>query len=159
MTAAELQIDNLGLRQAGTAAALVGALPFFAEYGYDRDKIEGLLREALSSKRAELLLATRAGQAVGLAWFVPRGGFDRSGYLRLLAVAKDSQRSGVGTRLMLAIEERHLSSGGIMMLCAETNRPARLFYQRLGYLPVGLIPGYVRSDRAEAIYFKPGPGQ
>jgi ribosomal protein S18 acetylase RimI-like enzyme len=159
MTEADVQIDNLGARQVGPAAAMVGSLPFFADYGHDRGKIEGFFQEALSTGRAELLLATRAGEPVGVAWFVSRGGFDRSGYLRLLAVAENSQRRGVGTRLMQALEEKYLSPGGIMLLVTETNRTARAFYERLGYRTVGSIPNYVRPERTEAIYFKPAlPG-
>ncbi len=93
----------------------------------------------------------------GFAWFVRRGAFDRSGYLRLIAVDDRFLGRGAGQLLMAELERRHLARGGIVLLAAATNVGAHRFYERLGYRHVGELPDYVKPGLHERIYYKPPP--
>jgi ribosomal protein S18 acetylase RimI-like enzyme len=133
-------------------AALVAATDLFAAtYGMTAEGMARALTGALDDPRHVLLVA---GDAQGFAWFVPRGTFDRSGYLRLLAVDARHRRAGVGARLMEALESRFLAPGGITLLVTSTNAPARAFYESRGYVHRGDLPDYVRPGVTECLYYR-----
>lgn len=140
-------------------ARLVGDAPFFRGYGVEPAAIARGLVAALDEPRAVLVGAVDDVGVRGFAWFVRRGAFDRSGYLRLLAVRGDQQRGGVGRALMEHLEAEFLSPTGIALLVSETNTAAQRFYQRLGYRRVGTLAGYVKSGVSEHLYFKPAASQ
>lgn len=139
-------------------AAIVARTPLFARYGLSSEAVSRQLGAALDEPRSTMLVATGPGDALlGFAWFVERGAFDRSGYLRLIAVAPEQTRSGLGRALIAALEARHLARGGIVLLAAEDNALAHRFYEGLGYAHVGDLPAYVGSGLDERIYFKAQP--
>ena len=133
---------------------MVASLDFFKGYGYSQRHINNLLLDGHLDSRSELLVARNEGQIVGLGWFVARGGFDRCGYLRLIAVSSEFQGRGIGQMLLKTIEQRHLDDYGIALLVTKDNRSAQLFYERMGYVQVGAIPEFVRPGRTECIYYK-----
>lgn len=133
-------------------ATLVGAEPFFQDYGLGAAAVEQALRVALEEPRAHLFVAEHEGAVRGFAWFVRRGAFNRSGYLRLLAVGE--KQRGWGRRLMAAVEAAHLSEGGIVLLASQHNAAARQFYTALGYREVGAIEDYVKPGVTECIFYK-----
>jgi ribosomal protein S18 acetylase RimI-like enzyme len=139
-------------------AAIVGRLELFRVYRYGEEAARRGLTAALADGRADLLVALAPGAVVtGFAWFVPRGAFDRSGYLRLIAVDDRFQGQGVGQILMDELERRHLAAGGIVLLASAQNTAAHRFYERRGYRHVGELPDYVGSGLHERIYYRP-PG-
>lgn len=148
------QIMALEPEDLDQAAQLVAGLDLYRSYGYRPDSVRALLQEALQDHRSTVLTARRGGQLLGLAWLVSRAGFDRSAYLRMLAVSAEEQGKGLGRRLVERLETRHLEPGGIFLLVTEDNHLARAFYQHLGYTLVGSLEGYVRRERTECIYFK-----
>ena len=155
-----LILHAIGPAQLDACAALIDRLPLFAPYGYTSAAARRNLEDALSEGRAELLcvLDAAAGEQVaGFAWFVPRGAFDRSGYLRLIAIDDRYQGRGIGRLLMEELERRHLARGGIALLAAADNASAHRFYERLGYLQVGELKDYVKPGLHERIYYKPAP--
>jgi len=161
----ELRVIPLEGRHLDACAAIVGRLELFVPYGFDAASALRLLSTALTDARAELLVveATTSGAGApepavaGFAWLVTRGAFDRSGYLRLIAVDERFHGRGAGQLLMAELERRHLAQGGIMLLAAAANTSAHRFYERLGYLHVGVLPDYVRPRLHERIYYKPPP--
>jgi ribosomal protein S18 acetylase RimI-like enzyme len=152
-----LRIVPLERRHLPACAELVGRLPLFEQYGFAPAAAHRLLEAALANERAVVLCAEQGPVLCGFAWFVRRGGFDRSGYLRLIAVDSDQQGKGAGRALVGELERRHLGEGGILVLTEAGNHSARRFYERLGYRAVGEIPDYVKPGLTERIYFKPPP--
>ena len=63
-------------------------------------------------------------------------------FLHLLAVTRDTQGTGVGTRLMQAIEEEARARDLIGIWLDTYSFQAPRFYQKLGYEEVGRIPDY-----------------
>jgi GNAT superfamily N-acetyltransferase len=130
----------------GACAAWVAELPLLRRYGLTPAAAERALRGA-----PRLLVA---GSGEGVVAFDPAGGFGRTGYIRLLAVARPG--AGVGTALLRAAEsEVFASAPGMLLLCADFNEAARAFYARRGYREVGAIPGFVLPDVTEVVFWKP----
>jgi ribosomal protein S18 acetylase RimI-like enzyme len=179
-----LRADAMEAGHVAACAAIVGRLPLFEPYGYGEAAARRDLERALAEGRADLRVAldeddlgssrrgrrcgktdlgsSRRGRrcgktemVAGFAWLVPRGAFDRSGYLRLIAVDDRRQGQGVGQLLINDLEERHLARGGIVLLAAAANAGAHRFYERLGYVEVGLLCDYVKPGLDERIYYKP----
>lgn len=60
-----------------------------------------------------------------------------------LLVHQRKRRTGLGTRLMAAIEDAALSAGfGLLTLDAKRGVAADHLYRRIGWIPVGTIPRY-----------------
>ncbi|OFZ85254.1 MAG: hypothetical protein A2603_08150 [Bdellovibrionales bacterium RIFOXYD1_FULL_55_31] len=141
-------------------ADLVGRSEFFRKYDFSAERATVLLRQALADPGSDLLVIRRpsgqSGPPRGFAWFIRRGAFQRSGYLRLIAISPDSRGTGAGKALMTAIESKYLSNRGIFLLVTEGNTAARRFYESLGYGFIGTIPDFVKRGLNECIYFKAG---
>jgi len=131
-------------------------IPLLARYGWTARSAKKILGKALKDRDSDLLAAVEASRILGFTWVMRRAGFARSAYLRLIVVDADSKRSGVGTRLMRAMERRHLKPNGLLLLTTTTNKPARAFYEALGYRKAGVLKDYVRKGLTEIVYFKPG---
>ncbi|HLE00502.1 MAG TPA: N-acetyltransferase [Bdellovibrionota bacterium] len=141
-------------------ADLVGRSELFRKYDFGADAATVLLRQALADPGSDLLVIRKqsghSGPPQGFAWFIRRGAFQRSGYLRLIAISPDSRGAGAGKTLMTAIESKYLSDKGIFLLVTEENTAARRFYESLGYGFIGTIPDFVKRGLNECIYFKTG---
>ena len=73
---------------------------------------------------------------------------DDDAHLDLLAVAPPYRRAGVGRQLLEWLEECAVVAG-IFRVALEVrtgNEGAQLFYQRLGYRPLGHLPGYYQGS-------------
>lgn len=150
------QIDVVSLSKdlLEECASLIAELTLYQQYDFTCDKALSALLSAMKDSRCELRVARVDGKTAGIAWFVAEGGFARSGYLKLIAVADEFQCSGVGRRLIEDLESRHLHPNGIFILASSTNAHAREFYEKLGYAKVGEIPDFVKPGLNEVIYFK-----
>jgi ribosomal protein S18 acetylase RimI-like enzyme len=157
MTLSEARVVPMQPHHVEACAEIVGRLELFQTYMYKPEAARRQLLAALEEGHADLLVAEAQGEVAGFAWFVPRGAFDRSGYLRLIAVDDRSAGKGAGRLLMQTLEGKHLSRGGIVLLAAADNPGAHRFYERLGYKHVGVLPDYVAPGLHERIYFKPAP--
>lgn len=144
-------------RDVAAMAAWTAAVPLFAELGMTEAGLAQQLRQALQDPAALLLAAEIEGRAVGFAHLLLKGGFGRSGYLKLLSVDEAARTRGVGAALMAEAESRLLRPNGLFLLCTHTNAVARRFYERLGYRQVGEVPDYLTPGLAEVIYFRPAP--
>lgn len=130
-------------------AALVGATPLWQTYGYSAARCARDLATALA--RGDELHVLVAGAVIsGLAWVIPRGGFGRTRYLKLLVVEERSRGRRLGEQLLRSSEAR----GDLMLLVSDFNHRARRFYARQGYLRVGALPGYVLPGVTEIAMYK-----
>jgi len=150
-----LQVVSMRPEHVAACGDIVEALELFRSYRFDGAAAVRLLRRELQRGQADLQVALDEGRVAGFAWFVERGAFDRSGYLRLIAVDPRCRGQGVGQRLLLALEQKHLQQGGIVLLASASNEPAHRFYAGMGYRQVGVLPGYVLPEMDEVIFFKP----
>jgi ribosomal protein S18 acetylase RimI-like enzyme len=137
---------------------LVETSQFFQGYGFSGPAARRDLEVALRCKDSDLRVALMGDVVYGFAWFVRRGAFDRSGYLRLIAVKDDSQGMGIGRYLMDALEATYIATTDIILLVTSDNLAARAFYERLGYEECGRLADYVRVGSTECIYAKASSG-
>ena len=107
----------------------------------------------IAAKQAYVCMA--GGVPAGFVIFTPDPVFARGGYLRAIAVAPDMRKLGIGKALLSFAEERTARKASNLYLCASSfNRSAQRFYENLGYTKVGTIPGLIREDASEYIYWK-----
>ena len=150
-----LAVRAMALEDVPACAEVIDGLGFFQDYGLSGGAVAALLTDALATPGRVLRVAEAEGAIQGFAWVVREGAFDRSAYLRLIAVLDDARGAGVGRALMDALEADLLSETGLVVLVTETNGAARGFYERLEYRLVGALPDYVKPGVCECIYFKP----
>ncbi len=132
--------------------------PLFQRYGTKRATLEPVLLRHIGDPGALVVGAFRAdGALAGFAWFLKKGAFGRSGYLRLIVVDPDSKTRGAGRALLEHLEAAFLRPNGIFLLATDVNREAHAFYEKLGYRKVGEIPDYVSAGLHEWIYYRSPP--
>ncbi len=135
-------------------ASLVATTPLWQRYRYDAKRCARDLAEGL--KRRDLMqVAVSENTLVGLAWVLPRGGFGRIPYLRLLAVGEHARSRGVGAALLKASHK----GGDLVLLVSDFNRRAQRFYAAQGYRKVGGIPGLVLPEVTEVLMYKRAPAR
>ena len=148
-------VRKMDRRHVELCACIVGRLDLFRQYAFSAETCQRLLLAELERQTTCLLVAQDENKEVtGFAWFVPRGGLDRSGYLRLIAVDPEVAGLGVGQALLLELERRYLKPAGILVLASEGNAAAHRFYENMGYTQVGSIPEYVQPGLDERLYYK-----
>lgn len=152
-----VRIDAMAPEDLPRAASIVGRLELFQRYDFTAAAAQQQLAAALTDPARNDLRVARAAvdaQVTGFAWLVRRGAFDRSAYLRLIAVDPEVAGRGTGRSLMSALEADHLEPTGIVLMVNEANAVARSFYESLGYACVGRIPAYVRAGETECVYWR-----
>jgi N-acetylglutamate synthase-like GNAT family acetyltransferase len=97
------------------------------------EKVRALLQ------KGKFLLAEEAGALAGCVYVELRG---ERGYFGLLAVDPAVQRSGLGSRLVIAAEEYCRAAFCAFMDLTIVNLRTELppFYNRLGYMESGTLP-------------------
>lgn len=129
-------------------------LPLMRSYGRTADQLTAAFAGALA-RGDGLLAAGEGGAPVGVAWFQTGGTLAMGGYLRLIAVLPTAQRRGAGAALLSAYEaETTRSSAHAFLLVSDFNAEAQRFYERHGYARVGVLPGLVRPEVDEVLYWK-----
>ncbi|MBD1555062.1 GNAT family N-acetyltransferase [Pseudomonas typographi] len=136
----------------------------------------GFLASLAASEAAEYFdsVQTELGDGSRLLWVVVNGeqvlasvqlslcqkpnGLNRAEVQKLL-VRSDSQRHGLGTQLMAALETAaRQMQRGLLYLDTESGSPAEVFYQSMAYQLAGRIPDYACSPdgtyRPTALYYK-----
>lgn len=136
-------------------AGIVDETPLWARYNLTGERIAGLLRAALAAGSDLLLAAEEGGAAAGFAWWMRRGAFGRSPYLRLIGVSGSRRSSGIGAGL-LATSEAALKPEAreAFLLVSDFNEAAQRFYRSLGWTEVGRLEDYVVAGVAEVMMWK-----
>ncbi len=144
---------------AHSLAKLSDGHPLLERYGLRPAVLASSL--ALAIERGDHVWAEgEADSPRGFAWWTPTGAFARSPYLRLLVVAADATGSGVGARLMDAVERGAFAvATDLFALTNADNDGARRFYARRGYLEVGRLDDYVAPGLHEVVVRKRRPVQ
>lgn len=150
------KIMSLQESDTDAVARLISEDPLFQKYDYTYENAARHLKKTLSQPGQDLILLKEDGRIQGFAWFIKEGTFQRSGYLKLIVVAPDSQCRGVGRILLEELESRYLKPNGIFILVTSTNTHARSFYEKLGYRCVGEVKDFVKAGFTESIYYRAG---
>lgn len=115
---------------------------FTTEIAYSRRELAHYLR----SKKAVCLIAWDGDQLLGfvVGHSDPRG----FGHVVTLDVDPDARHLGIGSTLMLALEERFKDPGckSIFLEVAVNNRVALSFYKKHGYSVLKTLPRYYPGD-------------
>ncbi len=162
MASALLQIAALAEQDIRACAAIMASSEPWTRYGIDGAGALSVWRAALADGAA-VSVARRGPLTCGFAWYISRGAFGLSGYLKLLGVSHEVRGQGVGTALLTHTEQQACAGGhgDLFLLVSDFNEAAQGFYRRHGYTNVGALAGYVHPDIAELIYRKrlrPGGG-
>jgi GNAT superfamily N-acetyltransferase len=115
-------------------AAFRRAESFFIERDrIDPETVRDLLRKGV------FLVAEEASVLTGCVYVEPRG--DRS-YLGLLSVDPESQKSGLGSTLMIAAEDycAKIGSRYVDLQIVNLRKELPAFYRRRGYVETGTAP-------------------
>jgi GNAT superfamily N-acetyltransferase len=127
----------------------------------DPDTLERWHREALSGPGRVVLVAELDGEVVGMAHIAPSGAANapHRAEVQRVAVAESARGSGVGRRLMAAVEETALDRDvTLLWLTTHDLSDACAFYEAVGYSKLGVMPGYsYRPDGTlspAAFYYK-----
>jgi len=154
-----VRIEPMGAADLAGAAALVAGHELFARYGLTPSGLAARLYAALVNGDG-LLVARLAGVAApaGFVWFLERGTFYHSGYVRLLVVGRGYTGLGIGSRLMDAAEAHIFRAAPDVFLLVNTeNHGAQRFYEARGYRRVGRLDGYAAPGLDEYVYRKRRP--
>ena len=155
MTGAEVvEIREFCEQDIQACRALIASSAFFQSYGIQPDSFVQSLMRSLEREESSIYVALWQGELAGFRWVIRDGGFDRSPYLRLLAVDDRMHRKGIGRALMADMEKVHAQSRDLMLLVTQSNTKARRFYESLGYTMVGLLENYVQDNVHECLYRK-----
>jgi ribosomal-protein-alanine N-acetyltransferase len=93
------------------------------------------------------VVAAQGGRVIGfgIAYFG-----DEHAHLNLLAVKREYQRLGIGTRMIHWLDESARTAGirAMHLEVRARNQQARRFYRRLGFVEMALLPRYYRGVEA-----------
>jgi GNAT superfamily N-acetyltransferase len=108
-----------------------------------RDYWRGLADDVAQGRRA-LLVAEAGGQVVGTVHLVlaqPDNQPHRADLCKML-VLRSARKQGIGAALMDAAERAAHSAGKSLLVLDTASPEAERLYLRMGWTPVGVIPGY-----------------
>jgi acetyltransferase len=139
-----------------------GALAAGMALGATRDTdLEELHCSAVTDDRRVVLVAERDGEVVAMAHIAPSEAANapHRAEVQRVAVAAEERGSGIGRRLMEAVEEAALGRAiTLLWLTTHDATPACGFYEAIGYTKVGVMPDYSQrpdgSLAAAAFYSK-----
>jgi ribosomal protein S18 acetylase RimI-like enzyme len=141
-------------------AKWMAGTPLWQRYGVTQASAQRRF-ELVLEHQATIAIAEREGpgpgfqQPLGFVWYTVRGAFERSGYIPLIGVAPGEYGRGVGNALMDYAEGQVFQQvSELFLLVSDFNEPAQRFYQRRGYIQVGVLPDYILPGVSELIYLK-----
>lgn len=105
------------------------------------------VRRSIDDPDSNVVLAMRCDVLVGFGIMKYQ---DVEAHLLLLAVQPEHGRRGVGTALVgwLETSARAAGIGQVYLEARAENTAARVFYRRLGYAEIQVVPGYYRGVEA-----------
>jgi ribosomal protein S18 acetylase RimI-like enzyme len=128
--------------------------PLWIRYGIQYESALARLSTGMQNK-ADIIVAEETAEILGFIWFIPRGAFQRSGYILLIGVAVTQQGKKVGSALMdFAEASMSHTAADVILLVSGFNESAQRFYKKRGYEMIGILPNYVKFGIDEHIYRK-----
>ncbi len=95
---------------------------------------------------------------MGIAYFAPKEFTDRVWELLMIAVDAPRHRQGIGSTMLLAVEEAVRAANGRLLLIETSDKSSfertRLFYRKHGYSEVARIPDFFADGDGKASFIK-----
>lgn len=145
-------IRDLTDADAAPIAGWMVRVPLWQRYGVTAGPMTAKIQAGRAAGHL-LLVADSGGAPVGLAWVIPDGMFGRSPYLRTIGVHPDYLGHGIGSALLLAVQDR-VRPALLFLLTSDFNTDAQRLYERHGFTRVGTVPDYVVPGVDELLYLK-----
>ena len=135
---------NLRLAKAADAHEIAELSRDLIERGLGWTWHRGRVLRSIHARETNVLVATEDSRIIGFA-IMEYG--DSRAHLLLLGIRTSHQRQGIGKRMLAWLEETALAAGisEIELELRQSNHSARRFYQRLGFIETGYVPGYYRG--------------
>lgn len=106
----------------------------------------------------QILTCDEGGTLLGIAYYAPKEFADRVWELLMIAVDASSHRRGIGSRLLLAVEDAVRAANGRLLLIETSDKSSfertRQFYRKHGYAEVARIPDYFADGDGKASFLK-----
>jgi acetyltransferase len=127
----------------------------------DLATLERSHRDAIMAPNRTVLVVELDAEIVGMAHIVRSGAANapHRAEVQRVAVAETARGTGIGRRLMSAVEDAALAQGLILLwLTTHDASEACAFYDAVGYTKLGVMPAYSRRPDGTlwpaAFYFK-----
>jgi ribosomal protein S18 acetylase RimI-like enzyme/uncharacterized glyoxalase superfamily protein PhnB len=125
----------------------------------------GAIREMLDdyhgknvSNGHQILTCDEGGTLLGIAYYCPKEFTDRVWELLMIAVDAARHRQGLGSAMLLAVEEAIKAAKGRLLLIETSDKSSfertRQFYRKHGYSEVSRIPDYFTDGDGKASFVK-----
>lgn len=108
---------------------------------------------ALSMPRVKVVGAFRQDEFEGFAAMLAEG-VEFEPMLVFLCVDAKSRGQGIGSALLDHFEEHFKDAANLYLFVADVNPGAQRFYERRGYLQVGVLPNFKLVGQTEFLYRK-----
>lgn len=106
----------------------------------------------------QILTYDEGGTLLGIVYFCPREFTDRVWELLMIAVDAARHRQGIGSRMLLAVEDAVRGMNGRLLLIETSDKSSfertRQFYRKHGYAEVAHIPDYFSDGDGKASFIK-----
>jgi ribosomal protein S18 acetylase RimI-like enzyme len=98
------------------------------------------------------------GRVLGYVYHAPAPMTDRTWYLYWIAVSRETQRGGLGGKLLAFVEDDVRSQGGRVLLIETSStphyEPTRRFYLKHGYAQPAQIPDFYADGDGLVVFSK-----
>ena len=138
---------------------LTDATGFFKPH--EIEALEGVLdayyAECIDLDHAAIVLEDD-GRILGYAYYAPTEMTDRTWHLYWIAVAKETQGRGHGSRLLKHVEDDIRQRGGRLLVIETSSTPiydsTRAFYRKHGYHESSIVPDFYADGDGMVMYTK-----
>lgn len=124
------------------------------------DPIRDLLDEYHATNAADghILTCELGGVLVAITYYVPKPFTDRVWELLMIAVNKSHQRQGLGTEMLVAVEQAVRDANGRLLLIETSDlptfAPTRHFYHKNGFTEVAHIPDFFADGNGKVSFIR-----
>ncbi|MCK5129730.1 MAG: GNAT family N-acetyltransferase [Clostridiales bacterium] len=123
------------------------------QYFEKEGSAEKAVLEGINS--GNLYVALENDQCIGFIYYLPDGAFHSFVCLHLIAVKHEHRGKGVGKIMLKYVEEIAFKANDkIFLVVSDFNPSGKIFYEKLGYKQVGLIPSLYREGINEYLMMK-----
>jgi ribosomal protein S18 acetylase RimI-like enzyme len=141
------ELAAIGLARSCEAREIAEMSRDLVEYGLAWSWTPTRVQRSISGRESSVVVARRGARiaAFGIMQFG-----EEVAHLNLLAVAAQHRRQGLGRQIMSWLTATAIEAGifRIDLELRAQNRTAREFYERLGFDPLSVVPGYYQGCEA-----------
>lgn len=118
---------------------------------YDHPWSEAIIRDEVAQANRIYLVVEKGRTIIGFGGAML---VDDDAHITTLGIAPPYRRSGLGSRLLLALVDRSLSADArnLTLEVRESNTNAQLLYEQFGFADVGKRHGYYRDEDAVVMW-------